>query len=141
MQGGDADQEETQFFDIFGPIFGSRWPLFGPPWPSPGPPGLRFNSLDPRESGLDPVSTNFRPDFFRDLNKIVFGLSTLLNCLGWPRNHHKKMRLEILHIAALVACQTELVVQFYGHVNPFHSTVAVKTVYEHLAFLSIFYGF
>ena len=45
----------------FWPIFGSRWPLFGPPWPSPGLPGLRFNSLDPQESGLDPVSANFRP--------------------------------------------------------------------------------
>ena len=52
------------FFVFFWPIFGSRWPLFGPPWPSPCLPGLRFNSLDPRESGLDPVSANFRPFFF-----------------------------------------------------------------------------
>ena len=61
---------------FFWPIFGSRWALFGPPWPSPGLPGLRFNSLDPQESGLDPVSANFLPFFFRDLGKTVFGRFT-----------------------------------------------------------------
>ena len=59
-----ADQSENFFGRKFWPIFGSRWPLFGPPWPSPGLPGLRFNSLDPWESGLDPVSANFRPKHF-----------------------------------------------------------------------------
>ena len=48
-------------FDSVCSIIGFSWPLFGPPWPSPGLPGLQFNSLDPRESGLDPISTNFRP--------------------------------------------------------------------------------
>ena len=41
--------------------------------------------------------------------------------------HYKKIHLEILHIPSLAAYQTELVVQFYGHVNPFHPNVAVKT--------------
>ena len=66
---------DLDFFVFFWPIFGSRWPLFGPPWPSPGLPGLRFNSLDPRESGLDPVSANFRPKkFFATSEKSYLGV-------------------------------------------------------------------
>ena len=94
-------------------MFGSRWPLFGPPWPSPGLPSLQFDSLDPQ--------------IFRDLQKSVLGLFRPYIGLVWPRDHHRKIRLEILHIWASAAYQMELVVQFYGHVNPFHPTVAVKT--------------
>ena len=36
------------------------WPSLALSWP----PWLRFNSLDLRESGLDPVSANFRPNNF-----------------------------------------------------------------------------
>ena len=72
---------------------------------------------------------SFRPiSFFRDLNKIVYGLSTALICLGWPRGHHNKIRLEILHIQASEACQTTLRVQLYDHVNPYQHNVAVKTI-------------
>ena len=121
---------ETMFFGQvkkhgFGrsPIYGHIWFVYGPPWPFPG---LQFNSLDLRESGLDTVSTNFWSFFCSPPQQtIVLGLSILLVCLGWPRNHHKKMRLEILHIPDSAACQTELVVKFYGHVNPFHP---IKTV-------------
>ena len=84
------------FIYFFGQCLGLDGPYLALSWP-----GLRFNSLDPRESDLDPVSTNFRLFFFRDLDKIVFGLSTPLICLGWPGNHHKKIGLEILHISGL----------------------------------------
>ena len=63
-QGCAADQSGKFFVRRFWSIFRSRWPLFGPPWPSPGPPGLRFNSLDLQESGLDPAETNFRLKIF-----------------------------------------------------------------------------
>ena len=45
----DHHTRVKRFSNIFRTIFRSRWPLFGPPWPSPG---LRFNSLDPQESGI-----------------------------------------------------------------------------------------
>ena len=73
----------------------------------------------------NPVSTwsrpIFDPFFFRNLDKIVFGLSTPLICLGWPRNHHKKICLEILHILASVAFQMELLVQFCVQNNEIYS--------------------
>ena len=117
------------FFGQFLGLDGTYLALLGPLLAS------LASGLTPSTRG-NPVSTRsrpiFDPFFFRDLDKIVFGLSTPLICLGWPRNHHKKIRLEILHIWASAACQTELVVQFYGHVNPFHPTVAVKTVHHAL---------
>ena len=77
-----ADQSEKFFGRKFWPIFGSRWPLFGPPWPSPGLPGLRFDSLDVRESGLDPAETNFRRKIFL---QILFFCGGAFYVLNWPR--------------------------------------------------------
>ena len=101
-----------------------------PPWPSPGLQGLRSDSLDLRESGLDQFSTNkllatskkshldiLLPKFASD------GLEAII----------KKIDLEILHTLSLVACQMELVVQLYGHVKLFHPNAAVKTaIYGHI---------
>ena len=59
------------FFVFFWPTFGSRWPLFGPPWASPGLPGLRFNCLDPQESGLGQFLTK---KFFATSEKSYLGV-------------------------------------------------------------------
>ena len=91
------------FFDQFLDLDGPHLALLGP-------------LLASLASGLTPstrrnlVSTWSRPifdqHFFRDLDKIVFGLSTLLISLRWPRNHHKKIRLENVHIPVSMTCQS-----------------------------------
>ena len=91
-----------RFLGLDGPYLSLLGPLLAP--------SLQFNSLDLRESGLDPVKEKkSRPKF----SAIVFGHSTSQIRLGWPRNHHEKIRLEISHLWVSAACQTEIVVQFY----------------------------
>ena len=71
-------------------------------WPSPGPPGLQFNSLDPRESGLDPVSANFRPKKYKKNGVVSGGLATqnlvkivILISIFFLREQNPEKRLKI----------------------------------------------
>ena len=118
--GGDADQSEKKHVRNFWPIFGSRWPLtlFGTPWPSPGLPGLRFNSLDLRESGLDLAETKFRPKIFSQIlknQKIAFlgpklasyGLGTVIETSG------SKCCLVLVPIMS----QSDFVVRLYDQIT------------------------
>ena len=104
-------RRKTIFLVFFLPNFGSRWPLFGLPWPSPGLPGLRFFSLDLHESGLNLAVIHFRPKIFPLF--FVGGLFTSQIGLVWPRNHHRKISVEILYLMMRMPSQYDLGVQFY----------------------------
>ena len=92
----------------------SRWHLFSLPWPSPGLRGLRFNSLDLRESGLDLTELNVRP---KNVSRIFEKSKTA--CLGPKLASHglgtiiERSGSKFCLALVLITSQCDFVVQCY----------------------------
>ena len=109
-----ADQSEKNVHK-FCPIFGPDGPylaLLGPLLASPA------SGLTPSTCG-NPVSTRpkqiFDEQYFREFSKIVFWLFTPSIGLVWPRNHHRKIRLEIPYPMMRMPSLYDFGVRFYVH--------------------------
>ena len=73
-----ADQSEQNLSVFFGNFVGPDGSYLA----LLGLPGLRFNSLDLRESSLDPIKTKFRPKIF---SIILKNQKIQFQVLNWPR--------------------------------------------------------
>ena len=79
----------------------------------------------------NPVSTRSKKNRPKQKSAIVFGHFTPQIRLGWPQNHHKKIRLEIPHLLVSTACQTEVVVQFMSKILVF-LLVCITSLHSYL---------